>query len=497
MLQRWLFHMACVLALAAPAFVNGQPFYFPDSTAYTRAADSAAYIFSGHRISTEWTDRYRHALDEGGKIGQERAQSHVSSNVNDLGTDSIMAGRSPYFGAILWLSYVLSHFWLFVVAQAAIAYALVRLSLRMFGLARPAIILGAVGALALLTSLPFFTSLLMPDLLAGFGILAFLLLAIDRGRLRPGERWSLYALLLLSVLSHITHILIVAVMALLLFAWAMLRGWAHDRYKRLIGASALIVLAGTASVMVTSMVVERTFGAKPLLVPLLTARFLADGTGLDYLRKHCPEAGFAVCAYRDRPKVIVGLFLWSLEPGEGAYMLADTEQRRALSVEDKAFALAVLRAYPIEQGGRTLYNGWQQFLRFDIDLLDYRCAGKPRCWSSLPPRERAALMASLGGRDLWPQRTLAVIHYTAAAMALIVILAWASDRRRRQNSGGDDILLWFTLILAAFWINALLGGGVSDPQPRYQARVVWLLPLLAMIVGLLWHGQRRTDDKPA
>ena len=55
-LQRWLFHLGCVLALAWPAFVNGQPFYFPDSTAYVRAADSAAYIFSGERIRTEWTE---------------------------------------------------------------------------------------------------------------------------------------------------------------------------------------------------------------------------------------------------------------------------------------------------------------------------------------------------------------------------------------------------------------------------------------------------------
>ena len=381
-LQRWLFHIACVLALALPAFVNGQPFYFPDTTAYIRAADSAAFIFSGQRVSTEWTDRYRQSL-EGAKVADRTG--HVSPAVNDLGTDSIMAGRSPYFGAILWLSFVLSRFWLFVLAQAAVAYALIRLSLRLFGFARPAIVAAVVAALALLTALPFFVALLMPDLLAGFANLAYLLLAIDRGRLRSGERWGLLTLILVAVIAHITHILIIAVMALLFFAWAKLRGWPRQHYKRLMGASALIVLVGLLSVIVTGMVVERTFGRKPLLVPLLTARFLADGTGLDYVRHHCPESGFAACAYRDRPQVIVGLFLWSLEPGKGAYMLADTGQREALSIEDKAFAWAVFRTHPIEQGERILLNGWRQMLRFDIDLLDYRCAGKPNCWSSLPP----------------------------------------------------------------------------------------------------------------
>ncbi|MET0375481.1 MAG: hypothetical protein ABW128_14660, partial [Rhizorhabdus sp.] len=231
--QRLLFHLACVLVLAWPAFVNGQAFYFPDTTAYTRAADSAAYIFSGHRISTEWTDRYRHSLDPGGKIADH--DSHISPNVNDLGTESVMAGRSPYFGSLLWLSYVLSRFWLFVLAQAAVAYALIRVTLRLFDLARVPIIAVCVAGLALLTSLPFFVSLLMPDLLAAFGILAFLLLAIERKRLSRGERWALYALMLVSVLAHITHILIISALAIALFAWAMFRGWRRSQFAPLIG----------------------------------------------------------------------------------------------------------------------------------------------------------------------------------------------------------------------------------------------------------------------
>lgn len=490
MFQRLLFHLACVFALAWPAFLNGQPFYFPDTTAYTRAADSAAYIFSGHRISTEWTERYRRSLDPGGRVAD--AGRHVSPNVNDLGTESVMAGRSPYFGALLWLSYVLTRFWLFVLAQAAVAYALIRLTLRLFGMVRPSIVAASVAGLSLFTSLPFFVSLLMPDLLAAFAILAFLLLAVDRKRLRTGERRALYGLMLVSALAHITHIFIIAALALSLLCWALFRRWRRNRFGPLIGVSSLIVLAGIFSVMLTSAVVERAFGRAPLLVPLLTARFLGDGTGLDYLRRHCPDAGFAACAYRDRREVIVGEFLWSLEPGKGAYMIADTATRRALSVEDSRFALAVLAAYPVEQGGRILRNGWRQMLRFDIDLWNYRCGGKPQCWSSLPPAERATLLASAGGRDLWPQAAIAAVHYAVVGVSLILLLAWAVTDARTGREGAGDILLWLALLLIAIAVNALLGGGVSDPQPRYQARVTWLLPLLALIAGLIWR--RRGDE---
>lgn len=489
-LQRWLFHLGCVFALAWPAFINGQPFFFPDSTAYVRAADSAAYVFSDHAIRTEWTDHYRRSLQPGGKV--DRPDRHVSARGNDLGTESIMAGRSPYVGALLWLSYVSGRFWLFVVAQAAISYWLIRLALRLFGLARPAIVAGTVLLLSALTALPYFTGLLMPDLLAGLGILALLLLAIDRGRLERGERIGLLALILLAVVSHLTHILIVAAMAAVLWLWALAHRWPRARIASLIGPTALILVAGIASVTITSMVVERVFGRKPLLVPLLTARFMADGPGLDYLRRHCPGAGFAACAWADRPHVVAAEFLWSHDPARGGYMFADTATRRALSAEDKAFALAVLAEYPVAQAANILRNGWRQAIDFEADLLNYHCAAGARCWTSLPPRERASLLASVGGRGLWPQPTIATLHRGAMVLAILLLAAWLIRHARRGGGGRDDVLLWLLLLVVAMAVNALLGGGVSEPQPRYQARVMWLLPLLAIIAGLLW----RDEDEP-
>jgi hypothetical protein len=492
--QRWLFHLGCVLALAWPAFFNGQPFYFPDSTAYVRAADSAVYVFSGHAISTEWTDHYRRSLQPGGKVLQP--DRHVSARGNDLGTESVMAGRSPYFGALLWLSYVFSRFWLFVVAQAAISYWLIRLALRLFGLARPAIVAGTVLVLSAVTALPYFIGLLMPDLLAGIGILALLLLAIDRGRLARGERIGLLALILLSVVAHLTHILIVAAMAAVLGIWALAHRWPRARIVSLIWPTALILLAGIASVMVTSLVVEQVFGRKPLLVPLLTARFMADGPGLDYLRRHCPDAGFAACAWADRPHVVAAEFLWSHDPAKGGYMFADTATRRALSAEDRRFAIAVLAEYPVAQASNILRNGWRQAIDFEADLLNYHCGERARCWTSLPPHERAGLLASVGGRQLWPQPMIATLHYGAMIVAIVLLAAWLAVHARRGGRGRDDVLLWLLLLVVAMAVNALLGGGISEPQPRYQARIMWLLPLVAIIAGLLWRGAdepRKTD----
>lgn len=490
--RQMMFHLACILALAWPAFVNGQPFFFPDTTAYVRSADVAAYIYSGKRISTAWTEHYLSQMAPKpaaqGAPPPASARPATAARGNDLGYGRIMAGRSPYFGAALWFSYVTSLFWLFVMIQAVVAYAMIRLCLRMFDLQSMRNVALTVALLSLVTTLPYYVGLLMPDLLAAFGMLGFMLLAIDRGRLRRGERIFLGIMLVASTISHLTHIWIIAVMAVTLGLIVILRRarWADTRGAFIAGAIAVAV--GMGSVAITNAMVERQFGRAPQLVPLLTARFLADGPGTDYLKTHCPQAGFAICAYRDRPPLSAPAFLWATAPGQGIYLLASPAERAAMATQDKAFALAVLRAYPLQQGWMILRNSGEQLLSFDSTLLNYECGKAEPCGFALPPVDRARLLHSLGGRALWPQRLIGIVHYSAVGLALIVLLVWATKGRRGRFSGAErDILIWIAMAAAGMTINAVLGGAISEPQTRYQARIIWLLPFLALLAGLLWR----------
>jgi len=488
-LRLWLMHVACVVSLAWPALINGQPFYFPDTTAYVRAADIAVYMASGKRISTAWTEHYADAVADLAVSRSADTKSEGAAHGNDLGSGRIMAGRSPYFGAVLWVSYVVSLFWLFVVAQALVSYTLIRLSCRMLGLGgwRPVAVMVAI--LSLVTTLPFYVGLLMPDLLAAFAMLAFVLLAIDRGRLGRRERWALGGLMMASAISHLTHIWIVAAMAATLIVARLWRGHGpqKDSASALISA-ALAILLGLGSVALTDSVVERQFGRAPQLVPLLTARFLADGPGRAYLRTHCPQAGFAICAYRDRPPLSAPAFLWATAPGEGIYLLASPAERAAMASQDKAFAWAVIAAYPIEQGAKILRNSGAQLIRFDSQLLNDHCNRPTPCGLALPDADRRRLMHSLGGRSLWPQRLITTIHYGAVGFALIMLAAWGvSMSRGRATNAERDLARWAGLIAIGMIINAMLGGAVSEVQTRYQARIIWLLPFVATLAAMLWR----------
>ena len=68
------------------------------------------------------------------------------------------------------------------------------------------------------------------------------------------------------------------------------------------------------------------------------------------------------------------------------------------------------------------------------------------------------------------------IYVTTVVALLAVIVACC----RAPRAQGAPLALF---VVAAMALNAVICGILSGPHPRYQARVIWLLPLLA--AGLL------------
>src|SRR5688572_3834035 len=116
-----------------------------------------------------------------------------------LGT--LEMGRSALYGAFLLIGAPLA-FWPNIAVQALLIAWLIVLVLGAHGLARPALALGIVIVLALTTSLPWFTSQLMPDVFFPAGVLAIYLLVFHAATLRRSERSALVVLIIFAVASH-------------------------------------------------------------------------------------------------------------------------------------------------------------------------------------------------------------------------------------------------------------------------------------------------------
>jgi hypothetical protein len=488
--------IASILILMWPPLINGQPFFFSDTSSYVRAGDVVARMVGGASVRTVWTSPELAAQPpRNPSAGTHAPASGVAARGNDPSSGYIMAGRSPYFGLLLWLSWVFSHFWLFVALQAAVAYFLIGTALRCFGIDQPGTKLAVVCTLALVSPLAIYNGLLLADALSGFGIASFLILLAPNVRLARWEIVLLALILVASVTSHLTHVVMLAGMIGLVGLLVVLRwvNWRQVERALLIGGGALLI--GIGSVIVTGAVVKAHFGRAPVLVPLITARFVADGPGRDFIEAGCEARRFAVCRIPYHAWTNSTVFLWSRDPATGAFLTADTEARMAMSREDKAFAVSVAKAYPIRVIKLAIWNSLLQITDLHVDIVQEGCFVTPACIGDQFPAPIVQEIANTpGGRDAWPLATMNMIVYAGAALSLAALAILLPGLRGGAPSSARLICLWLLLVATAMAINGFLGGAISEPQSRYQTRMAWLLPLLALIA---WFVARRQRERAA
>ncbi|WP_028965320.1 A24 family peptidase [Sphingomonas phyllosphaerae] len=493
-------HIVCILALMWTGIVNGQPFFFPDTTNYVRAADLAVHLASGRTISTVWTARYaddlppRQTAPSSAPTGAtDNPEAKHRTSANDLKSGLVMSGRSPYIGALLYAGWVLGWFWPFVLLQAVIAYLLIIMVLRRFDLARASIITLVTLILSFTTSLPTYNSMLLADAFASFGMLSLVLLALP-GRLSRWQVAFLVAVIVMSVIAHLTHLTMLAGMT---GAIVLLRlvGWLRPPprvWYAAIGAMIVAVLAMQATTYATRIAV----GRPPQLLPLLTARFYADGPGEKFIEAGCEGRRFEACRIPMGKPFDNSSWLFSVEPETGAYMLATPEQRRLMGEQDVAFATAVLRAYPVEQIGASVHDTIRQLLWIDYDALNQGCGTGPECWESLPPVVRARFMQTPSGRNAWPRDLMNGILYAAVIASLLALAVTMPILARHDRDGFVRMRNVLIITGAGMLVCCFFGGAVADPQYRYQGRLIWLPVFFGLIAVLRARQIRRAEVVP-
>ena len=491
-------HLVCVLALMWTGLVNGQPFFFPDSTNYIRAADLAVHLASGRTLSTAWTARYAEQLPAGPPAAHaplpdrpDTAEADHRTSANDLKSGLVMSGRSPYIGALIYAGWVLGWFWPFVLLQAVIAYLLIIMVLRRFDVATPRLVTLVTLVLALTTSLPTYNSMLLADGFASFGMLAVALLALP-GRLSRWQIAFLVAVMVMSAIAHLTHLTMLIGMTGTLVLLRLL-GWLRPPPRAWYAAVGTIVVAVLA-LQATTFATRMAIGRAPQLLPLLTSRFYADGPGQKFIEAGCDGNRFEACRIPMGKPYNNAAWLFSVEPQYGAYMLASPEQRRIMGEEDVAFAMAVLRAYPVEQVTASARNTLQQLLWIDYDALNQGCGTVPTCWESLPPAVRARFMRTPSGRNAWPRDLMNAILYAAVIASLLALAVTLPMLARRDRMALVQMRNLLVITGVGMLVCCFFGGAVADPQYRYQGRLIWLPVFFALVAVLRTRQARLMED---
>ena len=534
--------------LLLPAAWNGLPLMYPDTPTYLRGAETGLMRLLGPAKVAPWVTpapsgegASREAGTRPGPAspvpGTDRALPERAAGLSDPEAGVVLAGRSVYYGALLEAAQLAGSLWWAAAAQAlCLAWLLRLLLVGGWGLSAPAF-LATTGILALASPAGLFAGLLMPDLFAGIAILATALLLAPGWALRAGQEAALVLLLLFALSAHASHLATVAVMLAGAIAWHLGGVWRTRRRARI--ASIRWAMAGSGPVnrsaagsldpgdgitsgsfgrngpsaaglaLVTACVagallaeaafsqaVTRAVGAPPLRLPHLTARLVNQGPGTDYLRQACPRLApadrWAACDFLGRYPLAWTDFLFEPDPARGVFAPADAATKRRLSQEQTALAWQVLRHDPAGVLGGMAADAIRQLGMFRIDVWGLGPRELALYEGRVPLALMAAMQASRGAREPQWQDRFSSITQAGVVTSLVGLLAlgalalrgerWGqgSPESRDRNSA-VPLAAW---VLAGLVLNAAVCAAAAAPLDRFQARVVWRLPLLAAGLAL-------------
>jgi hypothetical protein len=326
-----------------------------------------------------------------------------------------------------------------------------------------------------LTTLPWIAGVLITDIFAGLSVLALYLLVLRSAALGPWERAALFLLIAFSAATHsATLVVLLALLASGLLAALFA--------PRLVGISALArgVLAlvlGAAMLLTTNYVVADRFAWTPGGTALLFGRMLQSGLVARYLNDHCPDPRFALCAYRNELPANADDFFW------GESVFGRLGRFQGLDDEMRTIALECLREYPWEQIKAALGATAEQLAHvatgYGVHNEIWHTYGiMKRFVPTAVPAMRIARQQQ-GQIDFTAINCLHVPIAWASMVLLLGVIALAIRSARFADMGALAATVAVTILA-----NAVVCGGISNPNDRYGARIAWLAPLVVLLAGL-------------
>ena len=482
-----VFFLATVAVLCAAGVLNRYPFFYADTPTYIRAAELAVIKVIGAGKVKPWVA----TSDVAPGSTKPKRNLQPLTSVDDK---VVLSGRSVYYGALLYATYLGGSLWLAIAAQAlAVAYLLYLLLVRIWKL-KPSHLLWAAATLSLFTPLGVYTGFLMPDIFAPIVVLCIAMLAVYWRELPNRHRWGAAGLLLFGVVSHSSHLVLAGLMLALLFAARLLRRRAAMPWAA-IAVVAACVAGGVAAEWAFQKAVLVAVGAPPLRLPHPMAHLIDMGPGTNFLKQRCPSAGYAACAYVDRYPTGWEDFLFSTDPAKGVFALADLATKRRLSDEQVAFFLDVARFDPVGVMRGLAENVVEQLASFRVDLWGYGTAGPAKWYEGRVPPDVYEQMQKSSAAKLGPFNAWQSAATYAAVAASVIFLLWP----RRSIGAAAPLPSGFAgfgwLVFSGIAGNAVICAVLASPLDRFQARVAWLLPLLA--IALLSYRWRTASQRPS
>ncbi|HVY34154.1 MAG TPA: hypothetical protein VG960_07010 [Caulobacteraceae bacterium] len=470
------------------------------STAFLAGRPSVFFDTDGYYLMGENLTQVIKSLPDALKT--HGASLHTEVSDDDQIDIAIMGARSPYYGFLLYVTDKIGGAWLLAAVQAAAAAWMIYLLWRLAAPQAPDWSYVALNAgLAAGSTLPLFATFVMPDVFAGLAAIGLVLLTVYADRLRAAAKAAVVLLMAVSFSFHTSHSL--TILALMIPAGLVLWAFRAPRRTVVLGA-ALVLTAAAASVLAGKAYVhafELRTGHGLGRPPFLMARLLADGPGRLYLTKVCtgPDTPFILCRFKGESLARSDDILWEDKPGLGVFNAVKPPEQLVMEKQEGAFVRGVIAYDPLGVAGAALRNWGRQLVKISSHdpLRDPRQFLANEYWQTtrlvdLIPDARACKPIGPGCRPFLRPTPMKWWHVSVILLSLAYglwrftrpeVIAALADRKQPWSHEAVRMAAAGAIFLLAVVINAGVCGVLSGAFSRYQARIVWLVPMSAGLVA--------------
>jgi hypothetical protein len=221
-----------------------------------------------------------------------------------------------------------------------------------------------------------------------------------------------------------------------------------------------------------------------------------DGPGRAYLREQCNSIAYISCELVNAQLTGMDSFMWALDGTVPFSPRWDPDQRERFYAEQWEIVLAAIRRDPFRQLAASIRNAVKQLASFTLSkemdeaLVDVLHEGVRRASVTALITPNVELCSISGGEQcnrllskrMWPlvhKWHYAVIAASGLLLAFRLVPALLSLPRWRTLHPEQAFAFFTALLVCA---NAVICGVLSGPYDRYQARIVWLIPLAALVI---------------
>jgi len=336
--------------------------------------------------------------------------------------------------------------------------------------------------LSLFTSLGWFVGQLMPDVFSGFLVLVFFNVVYGKNNILS---YILYAILIgIIIFSHLSNIpllmcLIVITGIIILFTKSRILKIHILRRLAFLG---LVFGVSLISLAIYNYRQFSRLSLSPSGAVFFFARLIDTGVVDTYLNENCEGSAYRVCAYKDSIPSTSQAFLWHAEGifykmgGWQNYYEEAGQINKAILTSPKYYKTLIwnfagataLQLVSFNVGG-DFYNFTDGSWRPVYD----------KCIENFPRDEmRVNFLNTRQSREVLKFSTLNYIYNVIIIISLILVIIYFN----RCRKASDYSFIFIINIIIGIVCNAAICANLSNVLNRYQSRVIWLLPLAALVI---------------